>query len=66
LSFIYIQIERKQSMAMYEKKQVVFKSPDLSKMQAVVIDHKTTIYIENGSDPKKAKHRYFSRFEKKV
>lgn len=52
-------------MAMYEKKQVVFKSPDLSKMQAVVIDHKTTIYIETGSDPKKARTRYLSRFEKK-
>lgn len=46
---------------MYEKKQVVFKAPDLTHMQAVVIDPRTTIYIAQGADPKEAKSRYFER-----
>jgi len=31
---------------MNEKKQTVYKSPDLSKMQPVVIDVRTIIYID--------------------
>jgi hypothetical protein len=46
---------------MYEKKQVVHKTPDLTKMQAVVIDARTVIYIAEGSNPKEAKERYLSR-----
>jgi len=52
-------IERKNSM--YEKKQDHFKSPDLSKMQAVVIDRNTVIYIAIGDDPEEARNRYFAR-----
>jgi hypothetical protein len=38
-----------------------FKSPDLTKMQVVVIDFRTKIFIAPGADPKKAKSRYLSR-----
>ena len=50
---------------MYEKKQMNVKSPDLSKMQAVVIDFRTIIYIAQGADPEEAKNRYLSRLEAK-
>jgi len=46
---------------MYEKKPIVFKSPDLTKMQVVVIDHKTKIFIAMGADPVDAKNRYLAR-----
>ena len=49
---------------MYEKKQIV-KSPDLTKMQAVVIDFRTIIYIAQGADPEEARSRYLSRLETK-
>ena len=50
---------------MYEKNQDKFKSPDLNKMQVVVIDSRTTIYIALGADPAKAKSRYLSRINEK-
>ena len=50
---------------MAEKKQNVVKSPDLNQMQRVVVDHKTTIYIEHGADPEAAKYRYLHRLDKK-
>jgi hypothetical protein len=46
---------------MYEKKQPIHKTPDLTKMQAVIIDHRTTVYITLDADPKEAKRRYLSR-----
>ena len=46
---------------MNEKKQNVFKSPDLAKLQEVLIDHRTKIYIAPGADPEEARQRYFSR-----
>ncbi len=46
---------------MYDKKQVVFKSPDLSKLQAVIIDRNTVIYIAPGDNPEEARTRYFAR-----
>jgi hypothetical protein len=46
---------------MNEKNADKFKSPDLSKMQAVVIDFRTKIYIALDADPEKAKSRYLSR-----
>lgn len=49
----------------YDKKVVIFKSPDLEKLQAVVIDFKTRIYIPEGADAEKAKKRYFERLEAK-
>jgi len=50
---------------MYEKKQPVFHSPDLSKMQVVVIDNRTRIYIAIDADPEEAKLKYISRLEAK-
>ena len=47
---------------MYEKKQVgAIKTLDLSKMQAVVIDLRTVIYIALGADAEEARKRYISR-----
>lgn len=48
---------------MYEKKQINFKSPDLTKLQEVVIDLRTKIYIAVGADPEEARSRYLSRFD---
>ncbi|HEY3371861.1 MAG TPA: hypothetical protein VGK10_13485 [Prolixibacteraceae bacterium] len=48
-------------MAMYEKKPNNYTSPDLTKMQAVVIDIKTIIYIALDADPKLARSTYLSR-----
>ncbi|MEI8114912.1 MAG: hypothetical protein WCI54_14845 [Bacteroidia bacterium] len=50
---------------MFEKKQHDFKTPDLTKLQEVIIDVKTRIYIAVGADPKEARIRYFSRLENK-
>lgn len=50
---------------MYEKKPVVYTSPDLSKMQAVVIDGKTTLYIAHDADPKLARRTYLERIGSK-
>lgn len=46
---------------MYEKKPASFVSPDLSKLQAVVIDIKTILYIALDADPKLAKESYLAR-----
>jgi len=50
---------------MYEKKPVTIntKTPDLSKMKAVVIDFKTVIYIEVGASEEEARKRYSTRGE---
>lgn len=50
---------------MYEKKQANFITPDLTKMQEVIIDVKTRIYIAVGADPKEARARYFNRISAK-
>ena len=42
-----------------------FKSPDLNKLQEVVIDLRTKIYIAIGADPEEARSRYRSRFSYK-
>lgn len=46
---------------MFEKKQNNFVTPDLTKLQEVIIDVKTRIYIAIGADPKEARSRYMSR-----
>jgi hypothetical protein len=46
---------------MYEKKTVIYKSPDLSKLKEVIIDHRTKIYIDPGKDVEEARTRYMSR-----
>jgi hypothetical protein len=53
----------KKSHNKYDKKPVLFKTPDLSKMQEVVIDGRTRIYITQGADPEKARNRYLARLE---
>jgi hypothetical protein len=45
----------------YDKKPVAFVSPDLSKLQAVVIDIKTILYIALDADPVLAKSSYLLR-----
>ena len=46
---------------MLDKKIVVLKSPDLSKLKEVIIDHRTKIYVALGADPEEAKTRYLAR-----
>jgi len=46
-----------------DKKQITFKSPNLSKMQEVIIDVRTRIYISPDADPVKARERYLERLE---
>lgn len=46
---------------MFEKKQASYVTPDLAKMQEVIIDVKTRIYIAVGADPKEARSRYMAR-----
>lgn len=46
---------------MNTKKQTASKAPDLTKMQAVIIDSRTIIYIATDADPKEAKKRYLDR-----
>ncbi|MGC9355191.1 MAG: hypothetical protein ACP5D9_15195 [Mariniphaga sp.] len=48
---------------MFDKKQNSFKSPDLHKMQEVIINARTRIYVEVGQDPEEAKERYLERLE---
>jgi hypothetical protein len=47
---------------MQEKKTVNFKSPDLAKLQEVVIDFRTRIYIGLKADPEEARSRYITKF----
>ena len=46
---------------MQEKKPIIFKTPDITKMQEVVINHNTKIYIAVGADPEEARSRYLNR-----
>ena len=50
---------------MFEKKAVVFKSPDLSKLREVIIDHRTRIYIAPDADIDEARNRYLTRITTK-
>ena len=46
---------------MFDKKINVIVSPDLSKLQAVIINERTTIYIDKDSDPGDARKLYEER-----
>lgn len=46
---------------MYDKKHNEIKSVDLNKLQEVIIDGRTRIYIAIDADPKEAKDRYLER-----
>jgi hypothetical protein len=50
---------------MFEKKQPSYTTPDLTKLQEVIIDVKTRIYIAQGADPKQARSRYMERVSAK-
>jgi hypothetical protein len=50
---------------MQEKKPTIFKTPDITKMQEVVINHRTKIYIAVGADPDEARDRYQARQDAK-
>jgi len=50
---------------MQDKKQTIFKTPDITKMQEVVINHRTKIYIAIGADPEEARSRYWARQDAK-
>ena len=49
-----------------QKKHIIIKSPDINKMQEVVIDDRTKIYIAVGADPEEARSRYLKRLEPKL
>jgi hypothetical protein len=46
--------------------KTTFKSPDLSKLKAVIIDHRTTIYIAREADIEEAREKYFSRYPNRL
>jgi hypothetical protein len=46
--------------------KTIFKSPDLSKLKAVIIDHRTTIYIALGADVEEARDKYLSRYPNRL
>ncbi len=46
---------------MNDRKQENFKSPDVTKLQAVVIDRNTTIFITTDQDPEEARKKFISR-----
>ncbi len=50
---------------MQDKKQTTFRTPDITKMQEVVINHRTKIYIAIGADPEEARNRYWARQDAK-
>jgi hypothetical protein len=46
---------------MFDKKTNSIVYPDQSRLQAVVIDSKTTIFINKDKDPEEARRRYAGR-----
>jgi hypothetical protein len=50
---------------MQEKKPNTFKTPDITKMQEVVINPRTKLYIAVGADPEEARSRYWTRQDAK-
>ena len=51
---------------MSEKKQKPYLSPDLSKMQEIIVNLRTRIYIARDADPVEAKRRYLLRVGTKL
>ncbi|HUX96555.1 MAG TPA: hypothetical protein VMV47_12555 [Bacteroidales bacterium] len=50
---------------MLDKKSNNAKSPDLSKLKEVKIDHRTKIYIAPDADVEKARENYLNRIARK-
>lgn len=46
---------------MFEPRPNTNKSPDISKLKEVIIDHRTKIYIAPDADVEEARTRYLSR-----
>jgi len=46
---------------MFTTKPDTSKSPDISQLKEVIIDHRTRIYIDPEADVEEAKSRYLSR-----
>jgi len=51
---------------MFEKKPNIIKSPDLSKLKEVMIDHRTKIYIAPDADIEEARARYMFRISTRI
>ncbi|HEY4785528.1 MAG TPA: hypothetical protein VIH57_05745 [Bacteroidales bacterium] len=49
-----------------QKKHVSFKSPDTGKMQAVVIDERTKIFIPVEASAEEARNRYLEKMRAKL
>ena len=58
---LFIKIQK----IMFDKKPNIVKSPDLSKLKEVIIDHRTKIYIAPNADIEKARERYFDRISRR-
>ena len=63
LSFFIHCINNKFMNHKFAKPLVNFNSPNLSKLQEVVIDNRTKIYIPMGADAEEAKLKYFKKRE---
>jgi hypothetical protein len=50
---------------MLEKKINIVKSPDLSKLKEVIIDHRTKIYVAQDTDIEKARESYLNRIARR-
>jgi hypothetical protein len=49
---------------MHDRKINNFESPDLNTLKAVVINSKTTIFIDKDKDPEEAIRRYEERYHR--
>jgi hypothetical protein len=61
--------EEKSSRRYYgheQRKQSIFKSPDISQLQEVIIDARTKMYIPLGASAEEARNRYHHRGEVEV
>ena len=56
-------LRKERKIYMFEKKTVEIKSPDLKKMQEIIIDLRTRIYVPIEEDPQKARERYMTKFQ---
>jgi len=61
LQYLSVPCSKLEKSIMFEKKPGTFKSPDLSKLKEVIIDHRTKIYIALEADSEEARNRYLSR-----
>ena len=59
---LFIKIQKN----MFDKKPNIVKSPDLSKLKEVIIDHRTKIYIAPDADIEKARERYLDRISRRI